>query len=52
MLESSDLAERFDLTVYDAAYLELAQRRGSPLASLDRDLRKAGAGLGITMLGS
>ena len=44
------LAERFQLTLYDAAYLELAQRRGVPLASLDQDLRKAGAALGITLL--
>ena len=44
------LAERFQLTLYDAAYLELAQRRGVPLASLDQDLREAGAALGITLL--
>lgn len=35
------LAESFGLTVYDAAYLELALRRGLPLASLDRALRLA-----------
>jgi len=35
------LAERFGLTVYDAAYLELALRRGLPLASLDTQLRNA-----------
>ena len=45
------LAERFQLTLYDAAYLELAQRRGVPLASLDQDLREAGAALSITLLG-
>jgi predicted nucleic acid-binding protein len=45
------LAERFQLTLYDAAYLELAQRRGVPLASLDQDLREAGAALGATLLG-
>jgi predicted nucleic acid-binding protein len=32
------LADRFGLTVYDAAYLELAVRLGLPLASLDRAL--------------
>lgn len=41
------LAERFNLTVYDAAYLELALRRSVPLATLDGELRavarKAGA---------
>jgi predicted nucleic acid-binding protein len=35
------LAETHRLTAYDAAYLELAQRTGLPLATLDGDLRKA-----------
>ena len=35
------LAESHGLTVYDAAYLELALRKGLPLASLDESLRKA-----------
>jgi predicted nucleic acid-binding protein len=35
------LAERCQLTLYDAAYLELAQRLRLPLASLDRGLRTA-----------
>ncbi|HVR26436.1 MAG TPA: type II toxin-antitoxin system VapC family toxin [Candidatus Polarisedimenticolia bacterium] len=35
------LAERHSLTVYDAAYLEVALRRGLPLATVDRDLRRA-----------
>ena len=35
------LGERFGLTMYDAAYLELALRRGLPLASLDGQLRAA-----------
>lgn len=35
------LAERYRLTLYDAAYLELAQRRSLPLATLDGDLRRA-----------
>ena len=35
------LAERCRLTLYDAAYLELAQRLWLPLASLDRELRAA-----------
>lgn len=35
------LAETHRLTAYDAAYLELAQRTGLPLATLDRDLQKA-----------
>lgn len=35
------IARRFSLTSYDAAYLELAQRRGLPLATLDEKLRQA-----------
>ncbi len=35
------LAELYGITVYDAAYLELALRRGLPLATLDTDLRSA-----------
>ena len=45
------LAERWRLTLYDAAYLELAQRLGLPLATLDRELRAAGASLGLALLG-
>lgn len=45
------LAERFRLTLYDAVYLELAQRRRLPLATLDQDLRRAGAAVGMTLLG-
>ncbi len=45
------LAKRFELTVYDAAYLELAQRRQLPLASLDQALRAAGKILRIEILG-
>ncbi|MGH6799256.1 MAG: type II toxin-antitoxin system VapC family toxin, partial [Roseiarcus sp.] len=40
------LADRFGLSVYDACYLELAQRRELPLATLDARLRSAGAALG------
>jgi predicted nucleic acid-binding protein len=46
------LAERYRLTLYDAAYLELAQRLGLPLATLDQDLRAAGSALGIPLLGN
>jgi predicted nucleic acid-binding protein len=45
------LADRFRLTLYDAAYLELAHRRSLPLASLDKELRDAGRTLGIPLLG-
>jgi predicted nucleic acid-binding protein len=35
------LARQEKLTIYDASYLELALRRGLPLATLDKDLRAA-----------
>jgi predicted nucleic acid-binding protein len=35
------LAERYQLTSYDAAYLELSLRRNLPLATLDKALTKA-----------
>ena len=46
------LSQRFRLSMYDAAYLELAERRGLPLATLDRDLRKAAPALGVALLGT
>lgn len=45
------LAERHRLTVYDAAYLELALRRGLPLATLDHELRVAAKAENVTLLG-
>jgi len=45
------LADRFRLTLYDAAYLELAQRSSLPLASLDAELRDAAGALGVPLLG-
>ena len=45
------LSERFGLTVYDAAYLELAQRRNLALATLDEDLRRAASQSDIACLG-
>jgi predicted nucleic acid-binding protein len=46
------LAERHRLTLYDAAYLELAQRRKLPLATLDKDMIRTGKTLGITLFGT
>jgi predicted nucleic acid-binding protein len=46
------LAVRHRLTVYDAAYLELAMRRGLPLASLDSDLREAAKVEDVALLGA
>jgi predicted nucleic acid-binding protein len=45
------LADRHRLTVYDATYLELAQRLSLPLATLDNDLRRAAEKEGILLLG-
>ena len=45
------LAIRHQLTLYDAAYLELALRRGLPLATLDEDLRRAGSAEKVRLLG-
>jgi len=44
------LAERFELTVYDATYLELAIRRGMPLASRDSALNNAARRSGVETL--
>lgn len=45
------LAERHQLTTYDAAYLELALRRNLPLATLDEDLRHAATSQKLRLLG-
>lgn len=44
-----NLARRHRLTVYDAAYLELAQRRQLPMATLDRELRAAAPHAGVVV---
>lgn len=49
--EILQLADRFRLTTYDAAYLELAQRRRLPLASLDGELRTAAQASRIELIG-
>jgi len=40
----------YQLTIYDAAYLELAMRLGVPLATLDVELRRASLATGVTLL--
>jgi len=45
------LARAEKLTTYDAAYLELAMRRGLPLATKDRDLIDAAKRTGVVTLG-
>ena len=49
---TAELASRHHLSVYDAAYLELAQRRKLPLATLDRALIRAAKAVGTTVLGT
>ena len=46
------LTRRHRLTVYDAAYLELAQRDDIPLATLDTDLASAARAEGLTLIGA
>lgn len=48
--ETLALSDRYDLTTYDAAYLELAIRRGLPLASLDGKLLAAARSAGVPTL--
>jgi predicted nucleic acid-binding protein len=46
------LARRHRLTVYDAAYLELAQRQAVPLATLDRELVAAAQAEQVALIGA
>ena len=41
------ISREFRLTGYDAQYLELARRRNVPLATLDKDLRRASKKAGV-----
>jgi len=45
-----ELADQFSLSICDAVYLELAQRKGLPLASRDTELRRAAAKCGVPIL--
>ena len=44
------LARAHKLSAYDASYLELAMRRGLPLATLDEKLKAAAAVVGVPLL--
>ena len=44
------VAIKHRLTVYDAAYLELAERTGLPLATLDGELRTAALAAGVVLV--
>jgi predicted nucleic acid-binding protein len=46
------LARNRKLTVYDAAYLELAKREALPLATFDRDLETAALTEGVALFGA
>ena len=59
-VESSDIwtnvslesrARKWNLSAYDAAYIDLALRRKLPLATADVDLKRAAAAEGIQVLG-
>jgi len=47
---TAKLAEDHGLTIYDAAYLELAVRKRLPLATLDRNLKSAAATMDVEVL--
>lgn len=44
-----DLASRFELTAYDAAYLDAAMVRAVPLATRDAALRRAATTAGVAL---
>jgi predicted nucleic acid-binding protein len=46
------LGERYRLTAYDAAYLELSMRTGVPLATMDNALKKASIAAGAKLVAS
>lgn len=48
-VETPALAERYRLTTYDAAYLELALRLNATLATVDDALAEAATDLGISL---
>jgi predicted nucleic acid-binding protein len=43
------LAPGHNLTAHDTAYLELAIRRGLPMATIDRKLRAAAEAVGVAI---
>jgi predicted nucleic acid-binding protein len=45
-----ELSRRERLSAYDASYLELAMRRGVPLATKDNDLARAANHMGVALL--
>jgi len=47
--DTLQLSRRYRLSSYDASYLELALRNGSPIATLDEDLRRAATKAGVKL---
>jgi predicted nucleic acid-binding protein len=47
--DTTALARQCGLTAYDAAYLELATRRGAHLATTDKALRSAARSVGVPL---
>ncbi len=45
-----EIAHRYGLTAYDAAYLELAFRENLPLATMDKRLRSAAHSAGVLLV--
>ena len=50
--DTLNIARRYKLSAYDAAYLELALRTGLPLATLDANLANAATIAGVLIFGS
>ena len=50
ILTLPEFARKYELTNYDAAYLELAIRRNVPLATTDAALRRAAEKAGVPLL--
>ena len=50
--DTLNLARRFKLSAYDAAYLELALRTGLPLATRDADLTPAATTASVAFFGA
>jgi len=44
------IANNYNLSAYDAAYLELAERKNAVLCSLDENLNKAARQYGVTII--
>lgn len=50
LARTAEVAMRYGLTTYDAAYLELAERLALPLATRDRALGRAARSAGVALL--